>query len=197
MYFTEEQLKSKVIEAKQRLERSRHPITIIEIKEFNRIGLEITWCLLEIGLNGERQFTPQLRPEDIIEYATQKLLENIEASRNIVLLAGANKSDIEEIKQLLRKLSEEENVDRKKEFRKWRVIYILSVLSNLSTDYVQGLLDIGDAWAMFDFPDDSPHIFQGKGNAIKPKEYYTQNNFDSILQLHKEWLEREIQYLKN
>lgn len=169
---------------------------MINLEDFKKLGLEITWTLIEIGLNGKDQFQPQLNSKDVIEYAVQKLLLNSDESEDVILLAGTNSRDIQEVRELLRKLAKSENINSEGEFKKWEIVYILKLISNLSEDFIQGLLDIGDAWAIFDFPDDSPHIFQGKGNTITPKEYYTKKNFEYIIIQHKKWLCEQIQKFK-
>ena len=46
------------------------------------------------------------------------------------------------------------------------------------------------------FPEDSPHIFQGRNNNITPEEYYTQENYDYLYEKHIEWLQKEIKSIK-
>ena len=137
----------------------------------------------------------QLEGQDIINYASTKIEEGDE-SVDVVLLASSHIVNTEEINELLIKLSKSEKVDCDIEYRKWRVIYVLKHLPNIHDDYIQGLIELGDIWASLDFPDDSPHVFQGKNNSITPNEYYTQENYIRLLESHREWLEKEITDLK-
>ena len=51
-----------------------------------------------------------------------------------------------------------------------------------SDDYIQGLMDFTDIWAKFNFPSNSPHIVQGLNNRIEPREYYTLNTYNDLLE---------------
>lgn len=169
---------------------------MIKIKDFYEKGFQITWSLLNIGFDGSTIFKKQLTGQDIIEYAISKI-EDGDESLDIVLLASSSASNPEEIKELLKKLSNNEKVDTNIEFRKWRVMYVEKHLSYIHNDYIQGLLDLGDIWAMLNFPDDSPHIFQGRNNSITPEEYYTQENYENLLETHKRWIKEETSYLRS
>lgn len=166
------------------------------LEKFESIQIKITWTAIKIGLDGINNFPPCLNPKEVVDYATQKVLLNENEQYEVILLAGESCEKIKEIKQLVDELSRRENKDIMEEFRKWRLIYIVDTINNLSFDPVKNLLDIGDAWVMFEFPSDSPHIFQGVGNNILPQYYYTQQMFDEIKIRHKKWIEEELLYLK-
>jgi len=169
---------------------------MIKIKDFIEKGFEITWTLLNIGFDGSAKFKKQLNEQDIIDYAISKI-ENGDESLDVVLLASLHAANTEEISELLKKLSDSEKVNVDGEFRKWRAIYVSKHLPDIQDDCIQGLIELGDIWAMFDFPDDSPHVFQGRNNNITPKEYYTQENYERLLEIHRKWLDKEIAYLRN
>ena len=169
---------------------------MIKIKDFIEKGFKISWTLLHMGFSGCEVFDKQLDGQDIIEYAITKMEEGDE-SVDVVLLASSHITDTEEINELLVKLSKSEKVDCDIEYRKWRVIYVLKHLPNIDDDYIQGLIELGDIWATFHFPDESPHVFQGRNNAITPNEYYTQENYLKLLERHREWLYKEITELNS
>ena len=169
---------------------------MIKIKDFIEIGFKISWTLLYIGFNGSEMFKKQLEGQDIINYTVTKMEEG-DDSLDVVLLASTNVTNDNEINELLFKLSNSETIDYDIEYRKWRVIYVTKHLPNDQVDYIQGLIELGDIWAMLDFPDDSPHIFQGRNNSMTPNEYYTQENYFLLLKNHREWIEKEVSQLKN
>ena len=169
---------------------------MIKIRDFTEKGFGITWTLLDIGFDGSVKFSKQLSGQDIIDYAIDRI-EKGDESPDVVLLAGSHASNTEEISELLKKLSDDEKVDGDVEFRKWRVLYVSNHLPHVQDDYIQGLIELGDIWAYFDFPDDSPHVFQGRNNDIVPNEYYTQKNYERLLDAHKRWLDEEITHLRN
>lgn len=43
-----------------------------------------------------------------------------------------------------------------------------------------------------DFPEDSPHIFQGRDNNITPEQYYTEQNYSYLFDEHVRWIKNEI-----
>ena len=87
-----------------------------------------------------------------------------------------------------------DNKSMEKDKRKWIAIYLLKTLDALDDkDYINGLVTVGDVWAMFDFPDFSPHIIQGKNNNITPTEYYTEDNYITIKNVNREWAYKQIE----
>ncbi len=42
----------------------------------------------------------------------------------------------------------------------------IKALPDIQDEYIQGLVGLGDIWAMFDLPNDSPRIYQGEKNNI-------------------------------
>lgn len=168
---------------------------MIKIKDFRDKKIEITWTLLNMGFDGSEIFKKQLNGQDIIDYAVSKI-EDGDDSLDVVLLASSYASNTEEISELLNNLSNNETLDVNREFRKWRVIYVSKHLPHIQEECILGLIELGDIWTMFDFPDDSPHVFQGRDNKINPNEYYTQENYERLLEIHKRWLDKEFDALK-
>jgi len=168
---------------------------MIMIKDFFEKGFEITWTLLNIGFEGSTKFKRQLNGQDIINYAITKMEDDVE-TLDVVLLASSHIANTEEISELLKKLSNSEKVNADIEFRKWRAMYVSKHLPDIQNECIQGLIELGDIWVMFDFPDDSPHVFQGRNNTITPEEYYTQENYERLLEIHREWLDKEFDDLR-
>lgn len=169
---------------------------MIKIRDFIEKGFEISWTLLNLGWDGSAKFKNQLAGQDIIDFAMSKM-EDGDESIDVVLLASSYVTSTEEISELLKRLSDGEDVNSDNEFRKWRAIYVSKNLPDIQTEYIQGLIELGDIWALFDFPDDSPHVFQRRNNSITPNEYYTKENYIKLLEKHQEWLEKEIADLRD
>lgn len=169
---------------------------MIKIRDFIEKEFGISWTLLNMGWDGSAKFKRQLAGQDIIDFAMSKM-EDGDESIDVVLLASSHATDAEEISELLKRLSDGEEVDADNEFRKWRAIYVSKNLPDIQAEYIQGLIELGDIWALLDFPDDSPHVFQGRNNSITPNEYYTKENYVKLLEKHQEWLEKEIADLES
>jgi len=169
---------------------------MIKIRDFIEKGFKISWTLLNIGWGGSAKFKRQLAGQDVIDFAMSKM-EDGEELTDVVLLASSHATNAEEISKLLKRLSDGEEIDFDNEFRKWRAVYVSKNLPDIQVEYIQGLIELGDIWALFDFPDDSPHVFQRRDNSITPNEYYTRENYIRLLEKHQEWLEKEVADLRN
>lgn len=168
---------------------------MMKIRNFIEKGFGISWTLLNMGWSGNVKFKKQLAGQDIIDFAMSKM-EDGDESIDVVLLASSHAANEEEISEILKRLSDSEDVNADNEFRKWRAIYVSKNLPDIHAKYIQGLIKLGDIWTFLDFPDDSPHVFQGRNNSITPNEYYTQENYIKLLEKHREWVEKEITYLR-
>lgn len=163
---------------------------MIKLKDIKQLGLSITWRLLYIGVQNE-----YIEVEEVIEYATEKLMEGDEREE-ICELAGAYAEEYEEICNILLKLTEQEDTKSDIESRKIRAVIVSKVLKNKNDNCINGLMDITDLWIGLGYPDDSPHIIQGKGNCISPSEYYTMNNYNFLYKKNVEWLRIELEDLR-
>ena len=69
------------------------------------------------------------------------------------------------ILDFLKKLSLKEKTTFNLEFRKWRIIYVINTIKNIDkNDYISGLIELGDLWEKLGYPQDTPHIIQGRFN---------------------------------
>ena len=164
---------------------------MIKIENIKNLNVNITWRLLYIALREELLIT-----EDIIEYASDILMQG-DDRLVICELAGADSTDSEYIKEKLFGLVEAENSENDYEERKIRAVIISEKLKEKNSNYINGLMELTELWVQFGYPEDSPHIIQGRGNNISPTEYYTQSNYDKLYIKNKEWLEKELSFLKN
>lgn len=164
---------------------------MIKLKEIKELGLSITWRLLYLGVQSE-----YIETEEVIEYATEKLEEGSEREE-ICELAGAYAEDHEEICNVLWKLTEQEETQNDIENRKIRAVIVSKVLKTKNGNCINGLMDITDLWIELGYPNDSPHIIQGKENCITPSEYYTMDNYNFLYTKNVEWLRKELEDLKN
>lgn len=163
--------------------------------EFSNYGLMITWSLINIGYRGSEIFKEELTAEEIINYSISRVVEE-DDNPLVFELACEFAQNRNEVAVYVEKLTIQENKDYEIEFRKWRVLYVINHLPNPNMEYVKGLLELGDIWAFFNFPKDSPHVYQGRNNKLTPNQYYTQENFDKLLEKHREWIVKEIDFLQ-
>jgi hypothetical protein len=166
-----------------------------KLDDFSAAGFRLTWKLLDVGFKRCRYFAGSLTEKVIVEYA-QTLLGTVE-DEQVLLLASEVDGDSERIDRRLRLLAEQENTFYETEYRKWRVLYVRDNLPrDDGIDHITGLIQLLDIWAKFDFPDDSPHIIQGRDNNILPQDYYTEDNYRMLLKRNEVWVEKEISEIR-
>lgn len=162
----------------------------IELRDLKRYGVTLNWNIIRLGFDGFQYMPGQFSVHDIEEYAGQCLLKGDDRIA-IASLSSASHLDEYEIDEAFDKLTDKSTIEKDK--IKWVAVYLLKTLDSLdNTNYVEGLLEIGDVWAMFEFPKYSPHIFQGKNNRISPSEYYTSKNYVTLLKANRRWAEKII-----
>lgn len=161
------------------------------IENIKNLDINITWRLLYIAVQEK-----MISPEDVIEYAADILMQGDDRMA-ICELAGADKNDLEYIKEKLFELVQDENSDKDFEERKIRAVVISEELKEKNSNYIDGLMELTELWVRFGYPADSPHVIQGRDNNISLTDYYTQSNYDKLYAKNKEWLEKELYFLKN
>ena len=168
---------------------------MIKLKYLKNAEFKITWKAIDIGFKGNAIFSNELSARDIIDYALLQMEKGIE-DETVAELACEYDTNGEEVNRLVKILANKENTDYSIEFRKWRVLCIAKSLPNEETEHISGLIELGDIWVEFDFPEDSPHVFQGRGTDITPEQYYTKENYKKLLKTHEDWIKEEIKQLK-
>lgn len=170
---------------------------MIKIVDFEELKLNITWKLLDIGFMGSTHFRNELSSQEIIDYAIFEMSKNSDnEDEDVINLACENSKNIYKVNDYLKNLASKENTTYEIEFRKWRLVYVKKQLLKPADDFLSGLLELGDIWVKFDFPQDSPHMFQGRNNIITPEQYYTEENYKILFQKHLNWLLEEIDKIK-
>jgi hypothetical protein len=159
------------------------------LKTLQALGLPVNWRTVLVGFVGPGKLGRLLKPEDVLSYAEDAIAQG-DTSDEVVALAVSD--DSEEIERHLRTLSSHEQLSVEREEKKWRVLLLKEALADLPRDPLSGLLALTSFWERFDFPEDSPHVVQGRGNKLSPIEYYTEDNFRDAVERHAGWIEREL-----
>ena len=165
-------------------------MNILELMKLN--GLEVNLNTILVGWSGFGKFSRQLFPKDIIDYAVRLVSDDENQPADVWELASLSVSDTQELDGILSRFQLN---NTEQEQRKWRVILVKLLLTELPNDYLQGLISLTEFWDKFGYPDDSPHVVQGRNNQVSPTDYYTQENYLKILDAHKIWVENEISNL--
>lgn len=168
---------------------------MIELKDFTKLGLRITWTLIDIGFRGSDIFFNQLKTSDIIEFAKSTLYSD-NYYEEAAELAGEGEANIYEIDKYVKILSSYEKCERSFEFEKWVVCYVNKHIQNKCDNCIDGLTELADIWIKLEIPNDCPFVFQGLNNKLTPEKYYTMKNYDKLYQNHINWIEDKLKKLK-
>lgn len=160
-------------------------------------GIPVRWSTVSIGWYGPAKYGPQLSTADIASYAARVIEANPEQPPCVLRLAAAQADDSEMVETCLRELAAHEGADQSIELRKWRLYLLREIERELSDDPLYGLLGLTEFWEMFHYPDDSPHVIQGKENHQHPGDYYIQENFRQLRNRHREWMKEEEAFLRH
>lgn len=164
---------------------------MIKIKDIKELNFIITWRLLYRGI-----LKRQLKVEDVAEYAAEQL-EAGNDRMEVCELAGFCDDDSDYFLNILYELANEENSRDDFEDRKLRAVIISNSLKNKNDNCIDGLMELAELWIELGYPNDSPHIIQGKDNNISPIEYYTEDNYNHLYDKNVKWLKDEITFLLN
>lgn len=168
---------------------------MIELKEFIKLGLHITWTLIDIGFKGSDVFCNELKASDIIEYA-ESILYLDDYHEEVAELASESEENIYEIDKYVKILSSYEKCERSLEFEKWVVCYVNKHIQKKYDNCIDGLIELADIWVKLEMPKDYPFIFQGVDNELIPEEYYTMQNYEKLYQDHINWIKDKLYKLK-
>lgn len=155
-------------------------------------GIAVNWLTLLLGLDGPGKFAPALALSDVERFATNRAVSSPGSEGGAMEIVAALDGGIEETRAALQRLAGSEKGSAERELRKWRVVLLRQAMSHLPSDPVYGLIALTEFWEQFDFPLDSPHVVQGRGNTLSPADYYTEANFRALVQKHWDWIDREI-----
>jgi hypothetical protein len=159
-------------------------------------GLRVSWCTLLIGLEGPGKYPPLVTFDEVCAFADEQLAASTPPPEGAVAIVVASSEDPAAARVILQKLAEEEKSEPARELRKWRLVLLKHAMAELPEDPLYGLLALTEFWERFDFPPDSPHVVQGRGNQIAPMDYFTEDNYRRLVQKHKDWIRTETASLQ-
>jgi hypothetical protein len=155
------------------------------------LGLPVTLDVVRAGWDGIGDMPRQLMASDVADFACRQLAQPDSGdSADIANLCIT--TDSEEIDTALSRLVP---VVSENAIRTWRAFLLAKLLGELPESPIDGLSELTSFWNALNFPDDMPHVVQGRNNDISPLDYYTEKNYQQIIQKHRDWLTSEISQL--
>ncbi|AKT42037.1 DUF2247 family protein [Chondromyces crocatus] len=134
--------------------------------------------------------------DDVMAFATERLTDSMPPPEGAIEFAVASSSYTQEVWRIVRKLSGNEPSNPIKERRKLRLILLQETIAELSEAPVQAQLSLTDFWQGFDFPPDSPHLVQGRGNSMMPTDDDTEATCRRYIEAHEAWVEAKTAALR-
>jgi len=151
------------------------------LEEMLKSGMPVNWTTILVGWNGPGKFPRQISREEFASYTIQRM--------------GNSSHQQIEVNRAIRALAASEPGNKETETRKWRLYLLKDAMNNLAEDEIDGLYQLTDFWEKFDYPSDSPHAIQGDDGLV-PEDYYTKENYQSLVKRHQEWLKEEENALR-
>ena len=161
-----------------------------KLKILENMGYRITWKLIYVGLYGLNEIPILLNRDEVWDYLYD-MLNNIDSqTRNIIDLI-CEKDDIKRADNILKNYMEDDSSDITLQKRKWRTYMLKTLLDNIDSDCLQGLLELIEFWITIGKPKDCPHIFPDD-KSISKEDYFTQSTYRFLVNKNRIWLNREI-----
>ena len=141
----------------------------------------------------------KLKSQEIVDFAMNKINDSLNESEEKLLidLTSAYLLDDIEITRILTELCNFAQVNINLSLRKWRLYLLKNILDNLENDSLYAFIRLGEFWIEWQsvLSDQIPHLYQGANNSISQQDYYSRENMDRVIDIHKEWIENEKKLL--
>jgi hypothetical protein len=157
------------------------------------LGIPLTWETIRCTWEGTGGVPRLITVAEIQAFALGKIgsASNHELMRVADLTSQDSHDEIsDELSQLAPEISN-------RAVRACRLLHVHQALDQLPSEPMGGLMGLTSLWGSLGFPADSPHVVQGRGNAIAPGEYFTEGNFQAILARHQAWVTAEVAFLRS
>lgn len=132
-----------------------------KLNSIEKLGLCVTWKLIDIDLCGTFQIPPQLSKDDLLDYLYNKL-NVIDENTDDIISVVCESDDFDKCKKIVNSLATKDMSDSSLQFRKWRVLLLQNLINEISADYFQGILQLMEFWTIIGIPKNSPNVFPQK-----------------------------------
>ncbi len=161
-----------------------------QLDDFKKLGFDITWKLISFGYISNSVFSNELMIDDIMDYAVN-LYENESTNKLLLDLIVLEKDDSQNIFNAIQKLSDKERTDDSLEYKKWEILFVWKKAWFTDQNYMDFLLDLSDLWTKLGCPKNFPRVIQGINNDMNPEDYYSLQNYHTVIQEMKQWIIHE------
>jgi hypothetical protein len=154
----------------------------------------VNWGVLLLGISGLPGIDGRLQSKHIEDFATSELSSMTTSDLLFDLIASlalGSDASTAELCDALEKICQSREINRDDARRKWRLMAIETILSDLDADAVYGLMAIAGFWSAWARPKDAPFSMRKDRPDLSPEEYHSQQNFKHVIAEHQKWLVSE------
>lgn len=152
-----------------------------------KLKLAPSWTLVKIGC-AFIDYEYRIKKDEILDYVTLLLTKEEQNTMLVDLLLSAD--DTQEMNKLIDSLSRCERVNYDIENRKWILFVVSSAIEKLSSvPSNEELFRLEDLWGYLGYPEHYPWD-------VRKNEYIKCRDIDQMIQVHKEWISKEIAALQ-
>lgn len=162
-----------------------------KLNAIEKMGLKVSWKLINIGLFGFKKIPIQLTYTDVFDYLDKRLCNQDNWVDDIIKLI-CEKDDEPKMRLLIQNFADEDCTDIDVQLRKWRALILKNTLNDLSVDCLQGLLQLMEFWVSMGTPKECPQEFPSTNEGLSVQNYFVQSNYKRQVENNKSWLEREM-----
>lgn len=154
----------------------------------------IDWGVVLLEVAGMQGIDERLSPSLVKDFAYHELEEVsiddplLEFIVDLAANSGYNSLDLCE---RIEKICQAKGINLEKSRQKWLLILLDSILSDIDSDPLYGLIKLAKFWAAWGWPPGSSALMQ-HDNKISSQDYHSPANFFHVVANHREWLEAEI-----
>lgn len=162
-----------------------------KLNAIENMGFKVSWKLINIGLFGFEEIPIQLTYPDVFDYLDIRLCNQDNWTDGIIMLI-CEKDDESKMRQLIQKFADGDCTDIDIQLRKWRAFILKNILGAISTDCLQGLLQLMEFWVSMGIPKECPQEFPSANEGLSVQNYFVQSNYKRQVENNKSWLEQEV-----
>ena len=165
---------------------------------FNEIekSKQLDWGVIYLGCQGLP--IGNISAKNVSNYASTQLIETLSSEESFVSIAELSfctqiTSDTINMLGTICKIKQIYLTESRK---KWLLFSLQELLNDLPNDILYGPLKLNQFWLEWGDLKESPNIIQGVNNSLTPNEFYSRENFNSMILNHRLWLNNELNLLK-
>lgn len=163
------------------------------VEHAERLGIPMTWGTVRCAWEGMEGVPRLITVAEVQHFA----LQQVECASCDELTLVADLTSQDDHPEISRELAENAPEILGREFRVCRLLYVRRALEELPDEPIGGLMELTSLWGRMGYPEDAPHVVQGRGNNMVPAEYFTEENLRAVVDRHWTWVSSELAFVRS